>query len=173
MKLFIASPVILDDYASIQEDFKGIIEGKWVEEKNLHLTWVFLGEIQDEKTVIDKLKEISPLESKISIKELGYFGRPPRVFFAKSEEKELYNKAREFKNAGFDLYRFKPHITICRIKAIHDYKAYKKKLETYRNKTLGIVLPEVSLYESLFTSTGINYQRKWKMTSSENNHQLF
>ena len=163
MRLFIASPVILDDYASIQEDFNNIIEGKWVEEQNLHLTWVFLGDVEDEKPIIEKLKDISPLERNISIKELGYFGRPPRVFFAKSEEKELYDKAREFKNTGFDLYRFKPHITLCRIKAIHDYKAYKEKLKIYREKTLGIVLPEISLYESTFTSTGVNYQCTWKI----------
>jgi len=43
MRLFIASPVIFDNYASLKEDFEGIIEGKWVDEKNLHLTWVFLG----------------------------------------------------------------------------------------------------------------------------------
>ena len=157
MRLFIASPIILDDYASIKEDFKDIIEGKWVEEENLHLTWIFLGDVKDEKTIIDKLKAISPLESKVSIKELGYFGRPPRVFFAKAEKKDLYDKAREFKNAGFDLYRFKPHITLCRIKAIHDYKAYKEKLKTYREKALGLILPEISLYESTLTEKGAEY----------------
>ena len=157
MRLFIASPIILDDYASIKEDFKDIIEGKWVKEENLHLTWIFLGDVEDEKPIIDKLKEISPLESKVSIKELGYFGRPPRVFFAKAEKKDLYDKAREFKNAGFDLYRFKPHITLCRIKAIHDYKAYKEKLKTYREKALGLILPEISLYESTLTEKGAEY----------------
>ncbi len=165
MRLFIASPIILNDYASIKEDFKNIIEGKWVEEENLHLTWVFLGDVEDEKPVIDKLKTISPLERNIRIKELGYFGRPPRVFFSKSEEKDLYLKAKEFKNAGFTLYRFKPHITLCRIKTIHNYKAYKEKLKAYREKTLGIVLPEIALYENTFTSTGVNYQRKWNITS--------
>ena len=157
MRLFIASPVILDDYTSIKEDFKDIIEGKWVEEENLHLTWVFLGDVKEIKPVIDKLKEISPLESQIGIEELGYFGRPPKVFFAKSEEKDLYEKAREFRNAGFDLYRFKPHITLCRIKAIHDYKAYKEKLKTYREKTLGVILSEINLYESILTSKGAEY----------------
>lgn len=165
MRLFIASPIILNDYASIQEDFKGIIEGKWVEEQNLHLTWVFLGDVDDDKPVINKLKEISPLENSIDIKELGYFGRPPKIFFTKSEEKILYYKAREFKNAGFDLYRFKPHITLCRIKTIHDYKSYKEKLKSYREKELGIVLPEISLYESKFTSGSINYQCKYTITS--------
>jgi 2'-5' RNA ligase len=77
MRLFIASPVKFDDYASIKEDFKDIIEGKWVEEENLHLTWVFLGDVKNEKPVIDKLKNISPLESEVGIEEMGYFGRPP------------------------------------------------------------------------------------------------
>ena len=163
MRLFIASPVILNDYASIKEDFKDIIEGKWVEEQNLHLTWVFLGDLKDEKAVIDKLKEISPLERNICIKELGYFGRPPRVFFSKSEELGLYDKAKEFKNAGFDLYRFKPHITLCRIKAIHDYKAYKEKLKRYREKELGLILQEIHLYESTLTSKGAEYTCKYTL----------
>ena len=124
MRLFIASPIILDDYASIKEDFKDIIEGK------------------------------SPLESEVGIEEMGYFGRPPRVLFAKAEDKLLYNKAREFKEAGFDLYRFKPHITLCRIKTIHDYKAYKEKLKSYREKSLGLILPEINLYKSVLTAKG-------------------
>lgn len=157
MRLFIASPVILDDYASIKEDFKGIIEGKWVEEANVHLTWVFLGDVKEITPVIDTLKEISPLEDRISMKELGYFGRPPKIFFARSEEKALYDKAREFRDTGFDLYRFKPHITLCRIKTIHDYKAYKEKLKTYRERSLGVILPEIHLYESTLSSEGAEY----------------
>lgn len=167
MRLFIASPIILDDYSSIKEDFKDIIEGKWVEEENLHLTWVFLGDIINQNPLIDKLKKLSPLECQVSIEELGYFGRPPRVFFAKAEEKALYEKAKQFRNAGFDLYRFKPHITLCRIKTIHDYKAYKGKLKSYRKKTLGSILPEISLYESILTSKGVNYQYRWKVSSSQ------
>ncbi len=163
MRLFIASPIILDDYASIKEDFKDIIEGKWVEEQNLHLTWVFLGDMEDERAVIEKLKEISPLERNIGIKELGYFGRPPRVFFSKSEEIELYDKAKEFRNAGFDLYRFKPHMTLCRIKAIHDYKAYKEKLKSYREKELGLILPKIHLYESTLTSKGAEYTCRYTL----------
>ena len=159
MRLFIASPIILDDYSSIKNDFKDIIEGKWVEEENLHLTWVFLGDIKNEKPIIDKLKNISPLESEVGIEEMGYFGRPPRVLFAKTEEKLLYNKAKEFKEADFDLYRFKPHITLCRIKTIHDYKAYKEKLKSYREKSLGFILPEINLYKSVLTAKGALHTR--------------
>ena len=163
MRLFISSPITLDDYSSIQEDFKGIIEGKWVEEENLHLTWVFLGDVKDAQPIIDKMQNITPLESEVGIAELGYFGRPPRVFFAKAEEKLLYEKAREFKKADFDLYRFKPHITLCRIKAIYDYKAYKEKLKSYHEKVLGIVKPEIMLYQSKLTQEGPEYSPVWKM----------
>ena len=162
MRLFIASPVVLDNYSSIKEDFKNIIEGKWVEEQNLHLTWVFLGELKDEKPIIDKLHEIPALEESIEIKELGYFGRPPRVFFARSKEKVLYEKAKQFTDSGFDIYRFQPHVTLCRIKTILDYKAYKEKLKIYRNKTLGAILPEISLYKSIFTTEKVDYQCRFK-----------
>jgi len=161
MRLFIASPVILYDYASIQEDFKDIIEGKWVEEQELHLTWVFLGERKDETPIIEKLKDIAPLTETIGIKALGYFGRPPKIFYARSEEKMLYDKAREFRNAGFDIYRFKPHMTLCRIKTILDYKAYKEKLKSYRERSLGLILPQISLYESTLSSKGAHYSCRY------------
>ena len=159
MRLFIASPVILDDYQSIKQDFKGIIEGKWVEEENLHLTWVFLGECEDAEAIKSQLSTITPLETEVPVAELGYFGRPPRVFFAKAESKLLYNKARAFKTAGFNLYRFKPHITLCRIRQIHDYRAYKEKMKTYREKVLGTVMPQIHLYQSTLTHEGAHYKK--------------
>ena len=166
MRLFIASPVILDDYASIKKDFEGIIEGRWVEEQNLHLTWVFLGDVKDEQPIIDKLQKVSALEQNVAIKALGYFGRPPRVFFARAEEKLLYDKAKEFRDSGFDLYRFKPHITLCRIKSIRNYKEYKEKLKTYRERSLGIILPKIALYESTLTFSGAQYTCRYSILSS-------
>jgi len=163
VRLFIASPVIIDNYASIKEDFKDIIQGKWVEENKLHITWVFLTEhptLQDTK---EKMASLTNLESEVKIAELGYFGTPPRIFFAKAEQKALYEKAREFKAAGFDLYRFKPHITLCRIEKILDYKSYKEKMKTYREKTLGIILPQIILYESKHTSRSMKYQSLYEV----------
>jgi len=157
MRLFITSPVALDDYETVKKDFEGIFEGKWTEEENLHLTWVFLGETEDATPVLNKLKTLTPLESEVQISELRYFGRPPKVFYAKAESEVLYSKAREFKEAGFKLYRFKPHITLCRIKVIHDYKAYKEMMKSYREKMLGKVLPQIDLYKSTLTQKGDYY----------------
>ena len=163
MRLFIASPIIINDYSYIHNDFEGIIEGKWVKEENLHLTWVFLGDMKEVKPIIEMMQNITVLEGEVGIEEMGYFGRPPRVLFAKTEEKPLYNKAKEFKEAGFDLYRFKPHITLCRIKKINDYKSYKEKLKGYREKVLGIVKPEIVLYQSKLTQEGPEYSPVWEI----------
>ena len=165
MRLFIASPVIIDNYASIQEDFKDIIEGRWTDEKKLHLTWVFLTGHPTYSDTKEKMAPLTSLESELEIAELGYFGTPPRIFFAKAEQKALYEKAREFKAAGFDLYRFKPHITLCRIEKILDYKTYKEKMKTYREKPLGTILPKIILYESKRTSKGFEYQSLYETPS--------
>lgn len=159
MRLFIASPVTLDDYEAVKKDFEGIFEGKWTKEENLHLTWIFLGETEHKTPILNKLKILTPLESEVQISKLGYFGRPPKVFYAKAESEVLYSKAREFKEAGFKLYRFKPHITLCRIKVIHDYKAYKEMMKSYREKMLGKILPQIDLYKSTLTQKGAYYEK--------------
>jgi len=160
VRLFIASPVIINDYQSIKQDFEGIIDGKWVEEENLHLTWVFLGECEDAEAIKTKLASITPLEAEVPVAELGYFGRPPRILYAKAESKLLYGKARAFKAAGFELYRFKPHVTLCRIKKIHDYRAYKERLKSFTEKPLGRIMPEIALYKSDLGRDGSRYT-KW------------
>jgi 2'-5' RNA ligase len=79
---------------------------------------------------------------------LGFFGNPPRILFEKYEEEvKLYHKAKEFKEANFDLYRFKPHITLCRMKIIHNYKVYKEKMKTYYHQALGFIESKIILYE--------------------------
>ena len=147
MRLFIASPARFENYQKIKEDFKDILTAKWVEEEQLHLTWVFLGEVTDERAVIENMLKITALENEVPVAELGFFGRPPRVFFARAEEKILYEKARNFKEAGFGLYRFKPHVTLCRIKQINDFKRYKEVLKSYKEKGLGHILPQITLYK--------------------------
>lgn len=158
MRLFIASPVIIEEYAAIKADFKEIVEGTWTEEEKLHLTWVFLSEHPTAEETIAQMASLTNLQSDVQIAELGYFGRPPRILFGRAEHKALYEKAREFKAAGFDLYRFKPHITFCRIDKILDYRAYKEKMKEYRERKLGIILPQITLYESKRTSRGFEYQ---------------
>ncbi|WP_236618753.1 DUF2905 family protein [Lebetimonas sp. JH292] len=49
LRLFIATPIKLPIYQAIKNDFKDVIDGKWVEGWNLHLTHKFIGEDEPEK----------------------------------------------------------------------------------------------------------------------------
>jgi 2'-5' RNA ligase len=162
MRLFIASPVILNNYSTIRDDFEDIIEGKWVKKEHLHLTWVFLGNRTDEASIIGRMQSIRVLEREAKITGVGHFGRPPRLLFANAADKILHSKATEFKEAGFDLHHFKPHITLCRIKRIHDYHSYKKLMNKYAGKALGTVKREIVLYESRLYREGPDYLIRWK-----------
>jgi 2'-5' RNA ligase len=151
MRLFIASPARLYDYTGLRQEFSEVLEGKWVEEESLHLTWVFLGEQPDAGPWMEKFRKLTPLEKRTLLQKLGSFGRPPRVFHAKAEDPALYVKARQFREAGFELRRFTPHVTLCRIKKIHDWRRYKELLKAYEEKVLGEISEEIILYESVLT----------------------
>ncbi|WP_292658622.1 RNA 2',3'-cyclic phosphodiesterase [Nitratifractor sp.] len=159
MRLFIASPVLLYDYTELQRDFCDVIEGKWVEEDKLHLTWIFLGEQPSASPWSEYLSRIAPLDCPALLKGLGSFGRPPRIFHAKSKEPILYHKAMQMQRAGFNFYRFTPHVTLCRIKKITDWRGYKGLLETYREKIIGEIKTEITLYESSLCPDGTIYKK--------------
>jgi len=136
-----------------------VIEGKWVEEENLHLTWVFLGELPEADTTVRRMEPLAPLPCPVEIRGLGTFGKPPRIFYAQSREKLLYQQAGKFRKAGFDLYRFTPHITLCRIKKIHNYKRFKEVKKEYEDKILGEIVPEITLYKSVLTKERAYYKK--------------
>ncbi len=159
MRLFIASPVILYDYTALRREFSKVIEGKWVEEADLHLTWIFLGEQDSADPWLTMLQRINPLDCPALLRGLGSFGRPPRIFHAKSKEPILYQKAMQMQRAGFNFYRFTPHVTLCRIKKITDWRGYKELLETYREKIIGEVKTEIALYESSLCPDGAIYKK--------------
>jgi len=92
MRLFIASPVIINDYQSIKQDFQGTIE------------W-----------------------------QMGGGGEPASDLGSK------------------------PHITLCRIKQIDDYRAYKEVLKSYTENPLGKIIPEIALCQSDLGRDGAHY----------------
>jgi len=152
MRLFIASPAVIYNYTGLKNDFSGILSGKWVEEENLHLTWIFLGEQELALPWLEKLKRISPLQHRVPLYGPGSFGHPVRILHAGAKAPLLYEKARIMRKAGFNLHRFTPHVTLCRVKKIHDRQCYKELLKKYEKKTLGEISEEIALYESILTN---------------------
>lgn len=160
MRLFIASPVRIVNYEEIRKEFAPLIEGKWVPEENLHLTWIFLGEQSDREVdaIGERLKQIAPLTQRVKLEGLGSFGRPPKILFAGAKDKRLYKKASQFKAAGFENDRFTPHVTLCRIKKVHEKKKFLEVLHAYRHREIGLIEEPIKLYESILSDKGAKYR---------------
>ncbi len=158
MRLFIASPVKLYNYQSLIRDFSPLIEGRWVKENLLHLTWIFLGDQSRPESYLKKLQSIESLQRPINIEGLGSFGNPPRVFHIKASDPLLYKKARQMQEANLPLNRFKAHVTLCRIKKIKDYRGYREAIKKYEGVILGEILPKINLYESILSKDGAIYR---------------
>ncbi len=158
MRAFIASPAFIDDYDNLKKSFSDIVQGKWVEEQMLHLTWVFLGNLHSIDSIEDKMDRMDNLLSTSKLVSLSVFGKPPRVLYATVPRNgNIENQARIFDKSGFDMSRFKPHVTLCRIKNINGDDKFKSTLDKFRYELSGKISTEIILYESKLTPSGPIY----------------
>lgn len=133
MRLFIAVRChgeFAERLSEIQNGLKSKIDSgvKWVEPENMHITFVFLGEVRDSKVndVLKSMDFISSLKKfSISVGELGAFPsiERPRVLWigvnnGKETLSEIAGRLHEnLSRNGFMMdNRFSTHITIGRIK---------------------------------------------------------
>ncbi len=159
MRLFLGTFAKIDNLDSIKREFKDVIEAKWVEEENIHLTYQFLGEIENPKDIIFKLKNIHYKKISVEIISLGYFGRPPKILYAKTKNNEiesLYKDICQKLNIKTDK-KFIPHITLSRIKKIKNINMFLTKIEKFKNRKLGYMQLELFLIKSELTSKGPKY----------------
>jgi 2'-5' RNA ligase len=159
MRLFIASPVQLDHYDTLKADFSTSIVGKWPIEKNLHLTWVFLGETMQADEIVQKLRSIPPPISPVPLVSLALFTRRRSILYAEVNRSALKETVHTLQSAGFAMQRFTPHITLCRIKKVTDRRKLERSIEYYRGEELGVLLPTIHLYRSTLTPDGPIYER--------------
>ena len=158
MRLFIASPAVITDYAQLRHRFGDTLAGKWVEAHNLHLTWLFLGECNDVDALVTRFLRIKPiLDTPVSLTDLKTFGAPPRILYAESTDKRLFTQAEAIETAGFSLPRFTPHVTLCRIKRIPNRQAFKKAKDSLKEALAGEIAPRIVLYRSTLTPKGPIY----------------
>ena len=168
---FLEPLVFRKNYIKIKKDFGGIISGKWVPEKNLHLTYRFLGNVSDIQlsSVKKSLSEFlnKDLDVDLELKGLGVFPslENPRVFFVKVTNQEklhyLYTEINiRLKNIGFEseVKKFVPHITLKRIKHT-DRRLLIENIKKYENKILGHQHKiRVNVIESILTPQGAVYK---------------
>ena len=170
---FIDPALITALYARIRAGFKTAVSGKWVDEKKLHITHKFLGDVEESE--IGRIKEaLSASLDRPASCEM-YFGQPssfnlknPRVLFISAEDKtraifEMNSFCeRSLVKIGFTAEDkpFHPHITIMRMKSvnteafaalINKYKAENEKAGPQREIRL-------SLIESVLAPSGPIYK---------------
>lgn len=169
---FIDAALVADLYRRIRADFKNAVTGKWVDEKNLHITHKFLGDVEegDISSIKEALEGVAdrPAACEIYFDGPSSFGlKNPRVLFIGATDKtgaiaEL-NAAceRAMIKVGFapEEKPFHPHVTIMRMKSV-DTAQFARLVEKYRaeNKKAG---PQrevrLSLIESVLTPAGPKY----------------
>ena len=168
MRLFLGTFVTMYDYLGIKKDFS-FLEGKWVEKRNLHLTYHFIGEVATPLPIIKQLSTLAYEPQTIPIKALGFFGSPPKILYAKASSEQLYAIAKQIHQllAIEDPKPFIPHITLCRIKRVKNFEKFIKKIRAYEHKRLGVMELKVALIQSHLTPKGPVYKTIHTFTNTK------
>jgi len=169
-RLFIGSMVRVQNLPEVREKIEELqIEGKWVEPENLHFTYRFLGEIEEERIPQIKLALSGSLRKakphKVELKGLGVFKRNgvPSILWVGvvSDEvieiKKLIDKS--LKVFGFaPEEKFTPHVTLLRIKRFRHRAKFNSYLLKMRDFSFGSKTEKsIYLVESKLTSKGPKY----------------
>lgn len=159
MRLFLGAFADIDNLSDIEKSFSKIVEGKWVEKHNIHLTYIFLGNVEDPKKIILRLKDIKYKKKTINIRGLDYFGRPPKILYAKIDDKEIKKIYEDIcKRLGIEIDdNFISHITLVRIKKVKGIKRFLETVERFKNRKLGILKLKLALIKSELTPKGPKY----------------
>lgn len=177
MRLFIATPLPgeIEDYlAEIIDDLRP--EGravKWVKAANIHVTLRFLGETDESllpqlKALIDQTAQGQPAVA-TAVAGVGAFPnlRRPRVFWVGLGQgiEPLAEMAERIELAvrelGFEpeTKRFKPHLTIGRVRRDGDARSLAQVVESYRLEPRRFSLNSIVLFQSTLTPQGPIYRR--------------
>lgn len=165
MRLFIAINIsgnLKKEVVKIQKQIKSFEKINLIPKENLHLTIKFLGEVIDEKPIIEKLNNIHFKEFNITSNEIGLFPNKKYVNviwigFKKNEaiielKKKIDNSLSEFKND----FNFTPHLTIARVNYISsDCKKNISNIKIYEQESQ---IKSFKLVKSTLTSNGPIYK---------------
>ena len=157
-RLFLAIPVTMFDYTSLQNDFEGLIQGKWIIPENLHLTLNFFGDRFEEEFLTELL---STLELKIEPSTLEGLGllEHNNILYAQTPNdslSSLHDYIREALMLPLE-QEFIPHVTLMRMKKVKHPTLFKQTLSSYEGKAIGVLHPKIQLIKSRITTTGAQY----------------
>ena len=147
-----------------------IAEVKFVNKNKMHITLVFFENIKE--TDIEKIKLslektsdiINPFN--ISFEKLSYFTNKfndINVLFVKANCKELDEYVKHLRgniNIKYDKKDFKSHLTLARVKKVHDNDKLKEIVNNIHFEKSSFLANSITLYESDF----VNYREIFTVT---------
>jgi 2'-5' RNA ligase len=157
LRLFIGTPVEIPFYHRIQRELGGIVEGKWVEGYNLHLTHLFIGEDFPEKWQI----ELPVPTGEIEVRGFGVLGN--RILYLRAHHPEI-GEVNRYLVERFnwpDRREFIPHITLCRVKKVNRWGELYTRLDRLSHLSWRVPFT-LYLYSSQLTRTGPIYKKIWR-----------
>ena len=139
----------------------GLVNAKYVSEKNLHLTLRFFGEISEEKVgeIKEKLETIKARRFEASLGNLGYFSEEfIKVLWAGVEGEGMKELSEEIETIfGKEERGFNGHVTFARIKSIKDKKKFLEFFSGLKVKPVKFLIDRIVLKKSVLTPTGPIY----------------
>ncbi|MGD8779316.1 MAG: RNA 2',3'-cyclic phosphodiesterase [Ignavibacteria bacterium] len=173
-RLFISAEIpedIIDDIIEIRNNIYGIDSSvKWESKEKLHITLKFLGDTEIElvESIEEKLGDILARVDSIDaeIKRFGMFKRngiPSILMLGLFTDKKLFylfdRIDEELSGLGFkrENRRFKPHITLLRIKGKENFEKLYSFLDYNFDKT-NFRINKISLMESELKPSGSTYK---------------
>ena len=157
-RIFLSLPAILFDYQGIQDDFEGIMKGRWIPSQNLHLTLSFFGDRFEKEFLIDTLSSLKLTTQPIELKGMGLF-KHNKVLYAKIQAPALQDLHMQV-NKTLDIsdtQKFVPHVSLMRIKEITDQNLLRTKIQAYDAKAIGELKPTIQLLQSHLAPEGAKY----------------
>lgn len=147
---------------------------KWVDEKNIHLTLKFLGEVDEEKCgrikgILDKIAG-SAGSFELNVKDIGAFPKMdhPRVIWVgldkgAAESRSLAEKIDdELSKMGFEKETrpFTAHLTIGRVRSSKNKQALKEKIQNAQRPAPNAqLIRSITLFQSKLTPKGPIYTK--------------
>ncbi len=142
---------------------------KWEDKNKIHLTLKFIGEVKDEliQPIVKRIlfiEEYKKINCKLS--KFGFFyrnGKPSILWLGLNINSEIYNlveklnKELESFSIPIEYKRFKPHLTIKRLKGNED-KEFVNNFENVNVPEINFTANEVSLIKSELLPAGSEYK---------------
>ncbi len=168
---FITSKTLKRNYPFIKKEFGGSLKGRWTPFENLHITYKFIGNVEDSQISLIKesLQKILDVETEVNIifKGFGVFPnlKNPKVFYLKVDDEngklgEINSYIQEkLSLIGYqkDIKPFIPHITLKRPKHVH-FEDFMVKMKKFEHKVFGQQAKvQVNVIQSILSPKGAKY----------------